>query len=687
MRSPRSLRSALLVAFALAVAVALAACGNGDDGGDGGTGGGEEGLESGGFTAIGSGDLFSCALRRDGSPVCWGATGSEPAPEPDPDSIWKVVPPPEDETFTDLSVGGYNACGLREDGTAACWGIFAPLAPPEGERFASISVGSFACGLRDDGSPVCWGSDIEPPEDYEPPEGEDSPEPGYNTPEDERFIAISVGIPYACALRRDGSAVCWTGLDPWGDLGPLTPPEGERFIAVSSAGTYACGLRRDGSPVCWAAQGSDVSADWASVDNLGAWAPWEADEAASAEDGERFIAISAYTNYACALREDGSPVCWNFSGDELPPFGQTSPPLDGRFTDVSAALFHACALREDGSPVCWGSLLPHWDGGQAAPPGGDRLPPALPADERFTAISNASDYVCALREDGAPVCAGRGSYSYYAPPEGETLTAVSVSDSRACGLREDGSLVCWPNDGDAERIWNQYIADRYVESDYAGLGSRALPPPEGAFIAVSVGESQACALREDGSPVCWANSEIEEGSEAAAQVWRESGTTGRPPAGESFAAISVGEWHACGLREDGSPVCWALDDEVAADTTTTPADETFTSISSGENHACALRADGSPFCWGDDREGQASPPAGETFTAISSGGWTSCGLRADGTFTCWGGSFASSDRQTAGTEAWPAGADERYIAVSVGFQRVCAVRTDGSAVCWGGSHP
>ncbi len=265
--------------------------------------------------------------------------------------------------------------------------------------------------------------------------------------------------------------------------------------------------------------------------------------------------------------------------------------------------------------------------------------------------------------------------------------ADAANDVRQGYVRGDGSLVCWPNDGDAERIWNQYVADQYVESDYANYGERALPPPEGAFIAVSVGESQACALREDGSPACWANSEIEEGSEAAAQAWRDAGTTGRPPAGERFAAISVGEWHACGLREDGGAVCWALDDEVAADTTPAPADERFTAISSGENHACALRADGSPFCWGDDRSGQASPPAGETFTAISSGARTSCGLRADGTFTCWGASFASSGRQTAGTEAWPPEPDERYIAVSVGHQRVCAVRTDGSAACWGGSYP
>ena len=142
---------------------------------------------------------------------------------------------------------------------------------------------------------------------------------------------------------------------------------------------------------------------------------------------------------------------------------------------------------------------------------------------------------------------------FYAPPEGETLAAVSVSETLGCGLREDGSLVCWPDFGDFERIWGDYVDDL----------PRAAPPPEGAFTAVSVGESQACALREDGSPACWALLEAPEDVDAAPPGW-DSGTTGRPPEGERFASVSVGEWQACGLRLDGSPVCWPLDDSIAA---------------------------------------------------------------------------------------------------------------------------
>ena len=71
-------------------------------------------------------------------------------------------------------------------------------------------------------------------------------------------------------------------------------------------------------------------------------------------------------------------------------------------------------------------------------PGGERLQPSLPADERFSAISVGYFYVCALRLDGSPVCAGRGAAALSVPPEGETSTAVSAGFSHACGLRQDG---------------------------------------------------------------------------------------------------------------------------------------------------------------------------------------------------------------------------------------------------------
>ena len=68
------------------------------------------------FTAVAVGAGHSCALRLDGSPVCWGNTYTPMKPyyrhEPDPNS-----------RFTSISSGGSHVCGVRTDGAIECWGL------------------------------------------------------------------------------------------------------------------------------------------------------------------------------------------------------------------------------------------------------------------------------------------------------------------------------------------------------------------------------------------------------------------------------------------------------------------------------------------------------------------------------------------------------------------------------------
>ena len=64
---------------------------------------------------------------------------------------------------------------------------------------------------------------------------------------------------------------------------------------------------------------------------------------------------------------------------------------------------------------------------------------------------------------------------------------------------------------------------------------------------------------------------------------------------------------------------------------TVPVSGTLASIGSGRHHSCGLRPDGSAVCWGSNRYGQSSPPENETYASISSGGYHTCALRLDGT--------------------------------------------------------
>jgi hypothetical protein len=106
----------------------------------------------------------------------------------------------------------------------------------------------------------------------------------------------------------------------------------------------------------------------------------------------------------------------------------------------------------------------------------------------------------------------------------------------------------------------------------------------------------------------------------------------------STGTLSVTWYHACGIRPNGSLVCWG-------DTTygkSMPPSGTFSQVDLGMNRTCAMRTDSMLACWGDNYFGQTAAPAG-SFSQLSTGGDHSCALRADNSLICWGdNSFGQS---------------------------------------------
>lgn len=166
------------------------------------------------FKAISSGPLFTCALRLDGTPVCWGESYDTPLP---PDITYESV---ADERYTDIASGYSHACALRPDGTTVCWATatsrsYGRLLPPAGARFTTIVAGlDHTCGLRADGSAACWGQDLNrisfPPggEKAEPPGGQ-AQSNGHEGRDDAGSPALIVGgVDHALdpALHRLGAA-------------------------------------------------------------------------------------------------------------------------------------------------------------------------------------------------------------------------------------------------------------------------------------------------------------------------------------------------------------------------------------------------------------------------------------------------------------------------------------------------
>ena len=98
-------------------------------------------------SVISAGGPHSCAIKADGTVVCWGRSAEGQA-----------TPPAG--TFTQVSLGGFlhDACALRADHTAACWSTLTRVDVPPKDAFVQLSSGRhFACGTRMDGTFACWG--------------------------------------------------------------------------------------------------------------------------------------------------------------------------------------------------------------------------------------------------------------------------------------------------------------------------------------------------------------------------------------------------------------------------------------------------------------------------------------------------------------------------------------------------
>ena len=637
--------------------------------------------------------------------------------------------------FESLSAGARHSCGLRaENGAVVCWGLDVVVDETPDVAFASLSSppgGDFVCGVRlVDYAVMCWG-DV-PAEITSDVAGARVLDTAGATALDGRFEKVVVGDRHVCGVRPDGRVVCWgdnaSGQTdaPVGGLGSSSA----HVTAIAAGGEHMCALAELTGLVCWGEdQGgrlppssSTVVARQIAAGAVNTCVIGSNDQLVCFGSNSRgvldapagrFASLDAGSHHVCAISASrGRGLrCWGDSGD-----GRLAAPA-GQFLQVAAGGRHSCALNVFARVVCWG------DNSDGQAPQQARLNSlSLTAGGtdllagRF--IPDVFDYTVTTSESRATLHAEVGgideAHSRIVIGSGvggalSTTGPVELSDGalievrvralwghgalrtyrirvvvqprlaslsvRASGSGATCSPVCpalaltpaFDRDvfdysvvapADVSEVTVSFVASGGaalvvpVDADSALAGHQVDLGVDGGFVAIDAGWDHTCGLKADGSVLCWGDNEF-------GQLSAPSGV---------FAAVAAGGLHSCGLRTDGAITCWGDNDfgQLSAPS------GVFVSVAAGGLHSCGLRTDGAITCWGLNLWGQVSAPSG-AFTAVSAGGGYSCGLRTNGTITCWGINSLGQTNHPSGV----------FVAIDAGRGHACARRADNTLACWG----
>jgi alpha-tubulin suppressor-like RCC1 family protein len=370
-----------------------------------------------------------------------------------------------------------------------------------------------------------------------------------------------------------------------------------------------------------------------------------------------------------------------------------------------AAPLVAAALASCGGG---GGDLPLLGGGRTPDTSG--TPVAVHPALTFLAIAPSFSHDCGITTDGIARCWGKDEYGELgssvpmatcddglfrcsaAPLEVET-TERFVSASTAwghgvsCALTASGRAWCW-GFGPSGQLGDGSTTSRSKPAQVAGN-------IEFRFLRLAPTGNLVCGMAKDGTPYCWGNSSD---GQIGTGINNASFLVPTPVAwGRQFTTFDLGQFHACGLTEEGSAWCWGgnwygelgigstgqISGPLAIPVPTlVSGGNRFRAIATSSNSTCALDFDGAAWCWGLDTGGPASNvpqrvAGAPVFASIQAAFSHTCGLTPSGEAWCWGTSGLSGGSGP----LTRASTDVRFASLS--HRPYCGLTADGKAWCWG----
>jgi alpha-tubulin suppressor-like RCC1 family protein len=339
-------------------------------------------IDSAGFIGVGAGGEHTCAAITRGTIYCFGSDQSSQLGNRAKSDNPLPVAAESNAAFVSLSSGAQHTCALDSSGQLYCWGnnnygqlgngttvtLDVPVILVSSLRFTSATAGGYhSCALTGAGEAYCWGAG-----------GQGQLGTGQSRSSlipvrvagSVRFALLTAGAYHTCGLALDGRAYCW-GQNDYGQLGanhldntnlPVAVADGFNYRSISAGATHSCGITTNGQGYCWGSSlYGELGTTFTQPSGPGTLKP------SPVFGGHTFTSISAGSNFTCAIRVDGGPMCWGrgvegqIGNGHVRNWATPQTVSDGQFkagpflfSAISAGRTHACGVTTSGALYCWG---------------------------------------------------------------------------------------------------------------------------------------------------------------------------------------------------------------------------------------------------------------------------------------------------------------------------------------------
>ncbi len=341
-------------------------------------------------------------------------------------------------------------------------------------------------------------------------------------------------------------------------------------------------------------------------------------------------ALSAGTDFTCAVLADKTAKCWGAGGSGQLGNGQMTrrarpvavTGLTGAVA-ISAGYAHACAAKDDGTAVCWGND-DYGQLGNGVTGTSSAVPVVVSGLSGVVAVHAGVNSSCAVLGDGTVSCWGKGidlgdanlltnSNVPRAVPGLTQVAQLSMANSvnnaelHVCGVRSDHTAFCWGGglegqlgQGDGSTKYD----DQRVPTPVVGLTD---------VLQITAGGTHACARRTAGLS-CWGfGQEVGNGSPSRVTSPVTITTT------EPVTMVEAGGDFSLAVTASGAMLAWGFNGRGQCGTglTSFPAATPVnlmpvpsllagaTLLAAGDEHSCAYVASTKvTWCWGDDASGE-----------------------------------------------------------------------------------